>query len=81
MSYDNPESKAVIMGIDFLEFVKSINRNYVKKSGDTMEGILKAQNNKEYKTFQVRNISLSTTDPTPDEGEDGDIVLIYASTE
>ena len=30
--------------------------DYVKKSGDTMEGVLKAQNNTQYTVPQVRNV-------------------------
>lgn len=45
--------------------------NAVNLNGDTMKGILVAQNNTEYTTKQVRNIIISTEDPSG--GENGDI--------
>jgi hypothetical protein len=47
----------------------------VAKSGDTMAGILVAQNNTAYTTAQVRNIIISTGTPTG--GGNGDIWLRY----
>lgn len=48
------------------------------KSGGTMTGTLKAQNNTDYTTAQVRNIILvAEGDSTPTTGN-GDIILTYA---
>lgn len=72
-----------LLGVSWKEFIKDIlvRGIFVKKSGDKMEGVLEAQSNQQYTAFQVRNISFSTTDPIPTDGEDGDIVLIYAPVE
>ena len=43
----------------------------LSKSGDTMTGALVAQNNTNYTTKQVRNIFISTADPSG--GDNGDI--------
>ena len=48
----------------------------VSKSGDTMAGELVAQNNTNYTTKQVRNIIISTEDPSG--GDNGDIWIKYA---
>ena len=48
----------------------------VSKSGDTMTGALVAQNNTNYTTKQVRNIIISTEDPSG--GDNGDIWIKYA---
>lgn len=50
--------------------------NKLDKSGGTMTGILVAQNNTEYTTKQVRNIIISTADPSG--GDNGDIWIKYA---
>ena len=47
------------------------------KSGGTMTGQLKAQNNTAYTTGQVRNIFLSTSEPTSSQGANGDLWFIY----
>ena len=49
----------------------------VNKSGDTMTGQLVAQNNVAYSTAQVRNIILSTSEPTSTDGNNGDIWIVY----
>ena len=49
----------------------------VHKNGDTMTGQLIAQNNVAYTTAQVRNIILSTSEPTSSEGANGDIWIVY----
>ena len=49
----------------------------VNKSGDTMTGQLVAQNNVAYSTAQVRNIILSTSEPTDSDGANGDIWIVY----
>lgn len=48
----------------------------VSKSGDTMTGALIAQNNTNYSVAQVRNIIISTSDPSG--GNSGDIWIKYA---
>ena len=47
----------------------------VSKSGDTMTGALVAQNNTDYSVAQVRNIIISTSDPSG--GNNGDIWIKY----
>ena len=47
----------------------------VSKSGDTMTGALIAQNNTNYSVAQVRNIIISTSDPSG--GHSGDIWIKY----
>ena len=49
----------------------------VDRSGDTMTGQLIAQNNIAYTTPQVRNIILSTSEPTSNDGNNGDIWIVY----
>lgn len=49
----------------------------LQKSGGTMTGRLVAQNNTNYATKQVRNIYLSTSDPTSADGANGDIWIRY----
>lgn len=49
----------------------------VNKAGDTMTGQLIAQNNVAYSTAQVRNIILSTSEPTSTDGANGDIWIVY----
>lgn len=51
--------------------------DYVKKSGDTMTGVLIAQNNTNYTVKQVRNIFLIADGETLPSGENGDICLVY----
>lgn len=48
----------------------------VSKSGDTMTGALVAQNNTNYGVAQVRNIIISTEDPSG--GNNGDIWIKYS---
>ena len=48
----------------------------VSKSGDTMTGALIAQNNTDYSVAQVRNIIISTSDPSG--GNSGDIWIKYS---
>ena len=47
----------------------------ISKSGDTMTGPLVAQNNTNYSVAQVRNIIISTSDPSG--GNNGDIWIKY----
>lgn len=48
-------------------------------SGGTMTGQLVAQSNTSYTTRQVRNIILSTAEPTSSDGENGDIWIVYSN--
>lgn len=52
--------------------------DYVKDTGDTMEGALVAQNNTSYTTKQVRNIFLVAEGEDLPSGSNGDICLVYA---
>ena len=52
--------------------------NYVSKSGTTMTGALVAQNNTDYTTAQVRNVTFSTSEPTSSQGGNGDIWIVYS---
>lgn len=56
--------------------ITNINNSKVDKTGGTMMGALVAQNNVNYTTKQVRNIIISTGDPTG--GSNGDIWIRYA---
>lgn len=51
--------------------------NKLDKSGGTMTGALVAQNNANYTTAQVRNIIISTSDPSG--GQSGDIWIKYSN--
>lgn len=46
-------------------------------TAQTMSARLVAQSNTEYTTKQVRNIIMSTAEPTSSDGADGDIWLVY----
>ena len=49
----------------------------VSKNGDTMTGVLKAHPNTNHTTAQVRNITLSTSEPTASDIEEGAIWAVY----
>lgn len=51
--------------------------NKVDISGGTMTGMLIAQSNTNYTVGQVRNIYLSTSEPTNNIGNNGDIWIVY----
>lgn len=51
--------------------------NKVDINGATMVGALIAQSNTNYSVGQVRNIYLSTSEPTTDVGNNGDIWIVY----
>ena len=51
--------------------------SYLALAGGTMTGVLTAQNNTSYTTKQVRNITLSTADPSG--GADGDVWIKYTA--
>lgn len=77
-----PNSKIVtnevkeVLRLNELQFeLKSIQGGYVKKTGTTMTGPLVAQTNTSYTTAQMRNIIISTADPSG--GNNGDIWLKY----
>lgn len=59
----------------WLEFTMGDSDAYVEKDGDTMTGKLVAQNNANYTTAQVRNITISQDEPSG--GGNGDIWLRY----
>ena len=54
-----------------------LNTNKVNKSGDTLTGPLVANSNTNYTTKQVRNIIISTANPTSTDGANGDIFIKY----
>jgi len=51
--------------------------SYLALAGGTMTGVLTAQNNTSYTTKQVRNITLSTADPSG--GANGDVWIKYTA--
>ena len=55
--------------------VSALQSGKVSKSGNTMTGALVAQNNTNYSVAQVRNIIISTSDPSG--GNSGDIWIRY----
>lgn len=52
--------------------------NKLDKSGGTLTGALVAQTNVNYTTRQVRNVIMSTADPTASDGQDGDLWIKYS---
>lgn len=59
--------------VEIKNIVDSI--NYLDKSGDTADGIIVAQSNISYDTKQIRNITLSTLNPSG--GSNGDVWIKY----
>lgn len=57
--------------------VTSLTNNKMDKSGGTLTGALVAQSNTNYTTRQVRNIVMSTAEPTASDGQNGDIWIVY----
>lgn len=53
--------------------------NKLDKSGGTLTGQLVAQGNTNYTTGQVRNIYLSTSEPTSSDGQNGDVWFVYSN--
>lgn len=53
------------------------NLGAVAKSGDTMTGALRAQNNTNYTTGQVRNIFIVAKGSSLPTGSNGDVCLVY----
>ena len=64
---------------DTVTSVETAANNAMPKSGGTMTGKLVAQSNTDYTTKQVRNIILSTAEPTSSDGANGDIWIKYAN--
>lgn len=54
-----------------------LTENKLDKSGGTMTGKLIAQSNEDYAVAQVRNIIISTEEPSAEVGSDGDIWICY----
>lgn len=52
--------------------------NKLDKSGGTLTGALVAQSNTNYTTRQVRNVIMSTDDPTTSDGQNGDLWIKYS---
>ena len=55
------------------EYCSSVVTKYMSSSGGQLTGQLVAQNNVAYTTAQVRNVTLSTSEPTSVDGNNGDI--------
>ena len=68
-------SAVVDSNTDDITALQSSVNDKVLKSGDTMTGALVAQNNTNYSVAQVRNIIISTSDPSG--GNSGDIWIRY----
>ena len=68
-------SAVVDSNTDDITALQSSVNGKVSKSGDTMAGALVAQNNTNYSVAQVRNIIISTSDPSG--GNRGDIWIKY----
>ena len=68
-------SAVVDSNTDDITALQSSVNGKVSKSGDTMTGALVAQNNTDYSVAQVRNIIISTSDPSG--GNSGDIWIKY----
>ena len=68
-------SAVVDRNIDDITALQSSVNGKVSKSGGTMTGALIAQNNTNYSVAQVRNIIISTSDPSG--GNSGDIWIKY----
>ena len=68
-------SAVVDSNTDDITALQSSVNGKVSKSGDTMTGALIAQNNTNYSVAQVRNIIISTSDPSG--GNNGDIWIKY----
>lgn len=56
--------------------VTTLSTNKLNKFGDTLTGVLKAQSNTNYTTYQVRNIAFSTSASTPTGN--GSILGVYS---
>ena len=68
-------SAVVDSNTDDITALQSNVNSKVSKTGDTMTGALVAQNNTDYSVAQVRNIIISTSNPSG--GNNGDIWIKY----
>lgn len=59
--------------------ITNLTNNKLDKSGGTLTGPLVAQSNTNYTTKQVRNVILSTSEPTSSDGANGDIWIKYTN--
>lgn len=59
--------------------ITNLTNNKLDKSGGTLIGPLVAQSNTNYTTKQVRNVILSTSEPTSSDGANGDIWIKYTN--
>ena len=57
--------------------VSTLDSEKLDVSGGTLTGALVAQSNTNYSVRQVRNIIISTSEPTSSDGQDGDIWFVY----
>ena len=60
-----------------LEKIDTLSEQKLGINGGVMTGELVAQNKTNYSTKQVRNIIISTADPTESDGDNGDIWIKY----
>ena len=58
--------------------VSTLDSEKLDVSGGTLTGALVAQSNTNYSVRQVRNIIISTSEPTSSDGQNGDIWLVYS---
>lgn len=74
------DDKISVMGDNIVAFQNSVTSTLptkMDKSGGTMTGALVAQTNTNYTTRQVRNMIMSTSEPTASDGQNGDIWIVY----
>lgn len=64
---------------DKIATVTTTASNALPKSGGILTGALVAQSNTNYTTKQVRNVILSTSEPTSSDGANGDIWIKYTN--
>lgn len=64
---------------DKISTINTTASNALQKSGGTLTGALVAQSNTNYTTKQVRNVILSTSEPTSSDGANGDIWIKYTN--
>lgn len=72
-----PSYTADEVGAATPEYVDNAVKDAVKRTGDTMTGILVADSTSNAMARQVRNIWLANTVPSNDDGANGDIWLVY----
>lgn len=64
---------------DSITSVKTTANAALPKSGGTLTGAVTAQSNTNYTTKQIRNVILSTSEPTSSDGANGDIWIKYTN--